>query len=324
MHYRINILPNRISGAILSGMENDVHAALGALKEKLSALAPMPGILHTAIKGVAIYRWHKDTVIDCFAEPCIGVVVQGRKRAVVADEEFRYVAGQFVAVGMELPAVSYITGATPETPHLSLAVPLDRRVLYLLAAGFPPSPNGGTYKGVMAAEIPAELLDACLRLVSLLDTPERIPVLAPMIIREIHYLLLAGPGGEFFRLLGTAQTAHSQIAQAVGWLRSNYRRAFNLTDLAAQVNMSRASLCRHFSRITGMSPLKFQKRLRLYEAQRLMLTENKSAETAAFEVGYESPTQFNREYKRQFGEPPHRDRERLLAVGGIIGERGRG
>jgi transcriptional regulator GlxA family with amidase domain len=135
-----------------------------------------------------------------------------------------------------------------------------------------------------------------------------------MIIREMHYFLLIGPEGEDFRLLGIAESPNNQIAQAVGWLREHYRELFNLAELAAQVNMSQTSFYRHFSRITGMSPLQFQKRLRLYEAQRLMLAEDASAETAAFTVGYESPTQFNREYKRQFGDPPHRDIQRLITA----------
>jgi transcriptional regulator GlxA family with amidase domain len=135
---------------------------------------------------------------------------------------------------------------------------------------------------------------------------------------------LTGPEGEYFRLLGSAAHPNNQIARATDWLRSHYRESFSLAELAGLVNMSTTSLCRHFSRITGMSPLNFQKRLRLYEAQRLMLTEGKSAEAAAYAVGYESPTQFNREYKRQFGEPPHRDRERLLAVGALTGERSGG
>jgi AraC-like DNA-binding protein len=170
------------------------------------------------------------------------------------------------------------------------------------------------YKGLTVAEAGSDMLDACLRLLNLLDTPERIPVIAPMIMREIHYCLLAGPEGEDFRLLGTAESPNNQIARAVGWLREHYRELFSLAELAAGVNMSQPSLCRHFSRITGTSPLQFQKRLRLYEAQRLMLTEDKSAETAAYEVGYDSPTQFNREYKRQFGEPPRRDIQKIITI----------
>jgi transcriptional regulator GlxA family with amidase domain len=155
----------------------------------------------------------------------------------------------------------------------------------------------------------------------LLDTPERIPVLSPLIIQEIHYYLLTGPEGEYFRLLGSVAHPNNQIVRATDWLRSHYRKPFNLAELAGRVNMPTTSFCRHFSRITGMSPLRFQKRLRLYEAQRLMLCEGMGAEAAAYKVGYESPAQFNREYKRQFGEPPRRDRERLLAVGAVTGEK---
>jgi transcriptional regulator GlxA family with amidase domain len=167
----------------------------------------------------------------------------------------------------------------------------------------------------------AELLDACLRLARLLDAPERIGVLAPMIIREIHYYLLTGPEGKDFRLLGTTAHPHNQIARALDWLRSHYREPFNLAELAGRFDMSTTSFCRHFSRITGLSPLQFQKRLRLYEARQILRSEGTSAEAAAYKVGYESPAQFNREYKRQFGEPPRRDRERLLALGALVGER---
>ena len=170
--------------------------------------------------------------------------------------------------------------------------------------------RAGAYKGVTVGEVTPELLDACLRLVTVLDTPARIPVLGPMITREIHYYLLLGPEGEDFRLLGTSAHPRNQIARAVDWLRSHYRRSFCLVELAGLVNMSKTSFCRHFSRITGLSPLRFQKRPRLYEARRLIFFEGKSAEEAGYDVGYESPGQFNREYKRLFGEPPHRDRER--------------
>jgi transcriptional regulator GlxA family with amidase domain len=132
-----------------------------------------------------------------------------------------------------------------------------------------------------------------------------------MIIREIHYYLLTGPQGEDFRLLGTPETPNNRIARAVSWLREHYRESIPIKALAAQVDMPLPSFGRHFKQITGISPLQFQKRLRLYEAQRLMLAGNKNAETVAFAVGYKSSPQFNREYKRQFGEPPHKDIKRL-------------
>jgi transcriptional regulator GlxA family with amidase domain len=154
------------------------------------------------------------------------------------------------------------------------------------------------------------MLGAFLRLVEMLDRPERIPALAPSVIREIHYYALTGPLGGSLRLF----TQNNRIAQAISWLRENYREPLRIAALAARVSMAESTFNRHFRTVTGLSPLQFQKRLRLYEAQRLMLTEDKSAETAAYEVGYDSPTQFNREYKRQFGEPPRRDIQKMLAT----------
>jgi AraC-like DNA-binding protein len=305
---------------MFSGMENEI--TLQALKDKLLRLVLEPGRHPAAIDGLKLIRWEADMRVECFNDPYIGVIVQGDKRAIVADREYRFREGDYIAYGLDLPAISHITGARAGKPHLALSIPLDRYILSQLAAGIPPLPSSGAraYKGVTASVATAELLDAYLRLLNLLDTPERIPVLAPMIIREIHYFILIGPEGEDFRLLGMTESPNNQIARAAGWLREHYREVFNLEELAGQVNMSRTSFCRHFSRITGMSPLQFQKRLRLYEAQRLMLTEDTSAETAAFTVGYESPTQFNREYKRQFGEPPYRDIQKLITTGGAVGE----
>jgi AraC-like DNA-binding protein len=309
-------------------MEHDKEAAkrsIDALKAKLPALAPGYGKIPTAIEGVIIYRQIENVRIDCFNVPCIGVIVQGDKRALVAaqhggDREYRFREGWYIAYGMDLPAISHISGASAKRPHLALSIPLDRYILSQLASEVKPRPAGNAYRGLTVAEAGSDMLEACLRLLNLLDTPERIPVIAPMIMREIHYYLLAGPEGEDFRLLGTAENPNNQIARAVSWLREHYRELFSLAELAAQVNMSQSSLCRHFSRITGTSPLQFQKRLRLYEAQRLMLAEDASAETAAYEVGYDSPTQFNREYKRQFGKPPHRDIQKIVTAGVTAGD----
>jgi AraC-like DNA-binding protein len=301
---------------------DDKQANIRRLQAAVLRAAPESGKNTTAITGVYCYRIPEAARIDCISESAIGVIVQGDKRAVVADEEFRFAAGQYIAYGMGLPATSHIIGASAETPHLALVISLDRWLLSRLAAEgeLKDRGSGRAYKGVTLGALSSELLDACLRLVRLLDTPERIPMLSPLIIREIHYYLLTGPEGEYFRLLGSAAHPNNQIAQATDWLRSHYRETFSLADLADRVNMSTTSLCRHFSRITGMSPLRFQKRLRLYEAQRLMLSEGKSAEAAAYAVGYESPAQFNREYKRQFGESPHRDRERLRTLEAVTGK----
>jgi AraC-like DNA-binding protein len=302
--------------------KKEIRQIIPLLRAKIARLTPNPGKISTAIEGFYLYRREQDERVECFSDPCIGLIAQGDKRAIVADKEYRFSEGWYIAHGMDLPGISYISGASAKTPHLALSIPLDRYILSQLMAEIEqrPLPRGRVYQGITVAEAGFELLDGCLRLINLLETPERIPVIAPMIIREIHYYLLTGPEGDDFRLLGTAESPNNQIAQAIGWLRGHYRELFNLTKLAGRVYMSPTSFCRHFNRITGMSPLQFQKKLRLYEAQRLLLMENRTAETAAYEVGYESPTQFNREYKRQFGEPPYRDKGRLLASGVIAGE----
>jgi AraC-like DNA-binding protein len=297
--------------------KEETRRIVALLRAKVAQLAPNPGKISTAIEGLYLHRRHQNERFDCFSDPCIGIIAQGDKRAIVADKEYRFSEGWYMAHGMDLPGISYISGASAETPHLALAVPLDHYIMSQIMAEIEqkPLPSSKAYKGITVAEAGADMLEACLRLLNLLDTPERIPVFAPMIIREIHYYLLTSPEGDDFRLLGTVENPNNQIAQAIGWLREHYREVFNLTKLTGLVRMSPTSFCRHFNRITGMSPLQFQKKLRLYEAQRLLLVEGKTAETVAFKVGYDSPTQFNREYKRQFGEPPHRDKERLLAAG---------
>ena len=289
------------------------------LKAKLLHWMPEPGTVYTAIEDLWLYRCNRGNLReDCIYRPMIAVIVQGFKRSIVGNTEFSYGEGSYIAVGVDIPSVVHITEASPEKPFLSLSLALNRYIITQLAAELPPVFPGGNVTGKAAGvtEVTPEMLGAFLRLVEMLDTPERIPVLAPSVIREIHYYALTSSLGGSLRLF----TQNNQIAQATSWLRKNYREPLRVTDLAEQVSMAESTFNRHFRSVTGLSPIQFQKRLRLYEAQRLMLMENKSAETAAFDVGYESPAQFNREYKRQFGEPPHRDIQRLIATNSIIGD----
>lgn len=162
-------------------------------------------------------------------------------------------------------------------------------------------------QGVSVADAEPEFLEGVLRLTELLDKPKQIPIRAPLIMRELHYLLLIGPQGGILQGLYTHGSQNNQVIQAISLLRRNIASPLRVDDLARHVNMSVSSLHRHFKSVTGFSPLQYHKQLRLYEAQRLMLMENERAASAALSVGYESVTQFNREYKRMFGEPPHRD-----------------
>jgi AraC-like DNA-binding protein len=290
-----------------------------SLKIRLSELLPEQGKFPTAIDDLYLCRWNGDVRIDCFNNPCVGVIVQGNKRSVIAGKEYRYTEGDYIAPGTVSPSIGYIIGASPEKPHLAVALPLDRRALSQLAKEIKLAPKNKMYKGVTVGDASVELLEAVLRLLRLLDVPERIPVFAPMLIREIYYYLLAGPQGEDFWRLGTAETPDNRIACVIGWLRENYKERIRTEALAAQANMSVSAFSRHFHRIIGMSPLQFQKQVRLYEAQLLMLAANANVEDAALAVGYGSATQFNREYKRHFGEPPHRNIKRLRASVAVVG-----
>lgn len=281
-----------------------------SLKEKLLKWLPEQSRLETPIPGLALTRHDENTsAIRCFYTPMIALVVQGFKRSMIGDHEANYGELHCVTVGIDMPGVFHITDASPQAPFLSLSVKLDRRIITQLITEVPSivTAQEGEVTPIVVDEAGKDLLQVFSRLVELLDTPSRIPVLAPMIIREIHYYLLCGSQGKCLRLFNTNGTQANQIAQAISWLRENYTSPLRMEELARYVNMAPSTFNRHFKEVTSLSPLQFQKRLRLYEAERLMLLEGKDAGTAALMLGYESGSQFNREYKRQFGAPPRKD-----------------
>jgi len=299
-------------------MEEEERAELtrvnNLLKEKLLRRLPAPGLYTTAIEGFMIARHHDAKEIqNCIYRPLVAVVVQGSKRSLIGSEEYRYGENHCLIVGVDVPSANHVITASPDKPFLAASLDLDKYLITQMAAEIPPSypPGNNVYKGMAVAQADPDVLDAFLRLVELLDKPEQIPVLAPMIAREIHYRLLIGTQGEHLRMVSTLGTQSNQIARMVTWLRGNYKEPLQVDELARKANMATSTFHRHFRQVTTLSPLQFQKRLRLYEAQRLMLLENEDAAIAALAVGYESPTQFNREYKRMFGEPPHRHVSRL-------------
>lgn len=295
-----------------------LERANNLLKEKLLRRMPEPGRYPTAIESLMISRRDQVTQNECsIYQPLVAVVVQGHKRSIIGSREYHYGKNHCLVAGVDMPSVNYVTVASPQEPFLAVSLNLDKYLTTQLAAQIPPScaPANGASKGVTVAEVDPDVLSAFLRLIELLERPEQIPVLAPLIIREIHYRLLIGPQGGRLRMVNTLGTQSSQIAKAITWLRNNYKGPLRVEELAKRVNMATSTFHRHFREITTLSPLQFQKMLRLYEAQHLMLAENEDAETAALAVGYESPTQFSREYKRLFGEPPHRHVGRLRQPG---------
>ena len=266
------------------------------------------GTQPTELPEVFLSRF--DTMHTCtcaFGKPSVGIILQGSKQTIVGRETFAYHENQCLVIGMDMPSSFAVTQASPERPFLACSFFLDRLLLSELITQSGLNLEKEQPGCACVADLQQDVLETLVRLLSLLDKPEQIPVRAPLILRELHYLLLIGPQGSQLRKFNTLGSHSQQIAQAVGWLREHYCTPQPIELLAGQFNMSASAFHRHFKEVTGFSPLQYLKKLRLYEAQRLMLTQDHSVATAAYAVGYESPTQFSREYKRLFGNPPHRD-----------------
>ena len=251
----------------------------------------------------------------CLVETSIVLVVQGEKQMLVGGEAFPYNIDRFLITSLDIPANSQVVTASPEVPCLGLVLKLDLRIVAeLIALGWLPLPiERSTDRGIGIGlgTVTSALLDPIKRLVDLLDEPSAIPVLAPLIQREIHYrLLMSDQAARLWQISAVGSQGH-RVAKAIDWLKMNYSETLRIDELASHVKMSPSSLHQHFRQLTAMSPLQYQKWLRLNEARRLMLNEDSDAASAAFEVGYESPSQFSREYTRLFGAPPRRDIEGL-------------
>jgi len=242
------------------------------------------------------------------------MVVQGAKQVLLGTDTFIYDAEHYLFTSIDLPTIVQIIEASPEKPYLGLKLALDLRELsQLMTDSNLPAPHGKkTTRGMATGKLTEPLLKSFQRLIDLLDTPKDIPILAPMIKRGICYRLLVGEEGGYLRQIAASGSLSRQIAQAIAWLRKNYSEPLRIEELAGMVNMSKSAFYHHFRQLTAMSPLQYQKALRLNEARRLMLTERIDASTAAFNVGYESTSQFSREYSRHFGAPPMRDISFLL------------
>lgn len=301
---------NQFSSVISMDKSDSIVTLNNRLKQSVLKWLPKQSRFETKIPGLALTRYDENTpAIKCFYSPMVALVIQGFKHSMIGGYEANYGQLHCVTVGIDMPGVFHITDASPDLPFLSLSIKLDRQIISNLIADVPqiiPHHVSGV-PPIVVDEVSNELLEAFIRLVDLLDSPTRIPILAPMIIREIHYYLLSGNQESCLRIFNTTGTQANQLSQAISWLRDNFTNPLNMEELALRFHMAPSTFNRHFKQVTGMSPLQFQKRLRLNEAERLMLVEGKHAGTAALMVGYESESQFNREYKRYFGAPPRRD-----------------
>jgi AraC-like DNA-binding protein len=264
----------------------------------------------TAIPGLSLFRREEQTEpVTGMYEPSICMVAQGAKRVLLGDDTYVYDAHHYLITSVHLPTVVQIIEASREKPYLGLRLKFDlREISQLMADSNLPSPRTlQSSRGMATGEVTLPLLTAIQRLIDLLAEQQDIPILAPVIQREIIYRLLVGDQGERLRQIASAGSQSHQIARAIDWLKSNFTQPLRIDDLAAQARMSSSTFHHHFRTMTALSPLQFQKQLRLQEARRLMLADRMDAANAAFQVGYESPSQFSREYSRHFGAPPLRD-----------------
>ena len=269
------------------------------IRDIILRIIPGVGNYPTSINGVRIVRRNNPTeFLRCFYTPSCILVLQGLKHMLYGNENIIYGKGQYVVSCTDIPVSSRVAQATEEAPFVVLILTVDYDA-----------------KCLAISDTEEELLDAFFRLAQLLEKPEsEQSLMAPMIIKEIYFRLLTGPLGNQLRLINTKGTRSNQIARAISLIKDKYSEKLNMDDIAQCVNMAPSSFYRNFKKVTRVSPLQYQKQLRLYEAQRLMLSGNYDAASACYEVGYESPTQFSREYKKMFGNPPARDIKNLATV----------
>lgn len=245
-------------------------------------------------------------------EPMICLVLQGAKQVMIGDRVLHYdPACNFIA-SLELAVSGCVIEASPDKPYIAASLTIDRAVLADLLATMPSSPEGQT-AGFAVTPVTPALLDAWAQLLALFDAPQDIPVLAPLREREILYRLLQGPDGGLLRQIAREDSQLSRVRRAIHWIQTHFDRTMRIEGLAEIAGMSVPSFHRHFKAATAMSPLQYQKTLRLHAARRMLVASNDASRTA-YSVGYESASQFSREYTRMFGAPPSRDAERLRGL----------
>ncbi|MGG6310499.1 AraC family transcriptional regulator N-terminal domain-containing protein [Paenibacillus macerans] len=268
----------------------------------------MDGVHHTAIPELYFRCISQPSEpIHSNSFPSFYMVVQGAKTVALAEDRYLVEPGSYLVSSVHLPVIGQITAASPDHPYLSLQLTLNPDILLQVAKTPSPQNKNKTERGIILNSSTSDLLDAVLRLVKLLETPSDIEVLAPLIMQEIYYRVLHSEKGELLKQFAVNGSFVRSVSEAIQLINYHYSEPLIIEDLARMVNMSPRTLHRHFKKVTAMSPLQYQKIIRLQTARRMLLTENVDAATAGFRVGYESPSQFNREYARFFGRPPLRD-----------------
>lgn len=297
-----------------------LHEAMSCLAESIARFTENGELRPSKVQELSLYRKpERSGPATGMYEPSICLIAQGAKQVLLGKETFVYDASHYLFSGLHLPVVARVTEASKEQPYLGLRLTFDYRDISQLMADsqLPPPRTQKTDRGIATGKLTVPLVNAFQRLVDLLDEEQDIPILSPVIQREIYYRLLVGDEGARLRQLAATGTQSQQVARAITWLKENFSEPLRVEQLAEMASMGTSTFHHHFRNMTALSPLQYQKQLRLQEARRLMLTDYLDAANAAFQVGYESPSQFSREYSRQFGAPPVRDISSLR--GTVIG-----
>lgn len=283
------------------------------LVERIAQALPEDGTLDVSASFRLARSSRPTEPIHSLYQPAFCVVAQGRKQALLGEEVFRYDPGHYLIYTVDLPLTFRVEEASKERPYLGFRLNLDSSLVasVMMESGIEPKKGNVSMKAMDVSPMDANLLDAVVRLVRLLDAPIEGKVLSPLIVREIVFRLLAGgQSARLSHLLALGADTH-RISKAIGHLRENFDQPLKIEDVARELGMSVSGFHHHFKSVTAMSPLQFQKQVRLQEARRLMLGEDLDAASAGFRVGYEDPAYFSREYKKLFGAPPQRDIAKL-------------
>lgn len=299
-----------------SQVSPNIQTMYDSMASVISSRCGRTGDFPSELKELGLFR--RDTLTQpeiCLIEPSVVLLVSGRKQINLAGQAFPYDTCRFLITSLDLPASSQVVEASPEDPCLGLVLRLDLRLIAELIAQGAPRRSGKNVAdkgvGIWLSEVSAPIIDPFRRLLDLLNEPEALDALAPLIIREIHFRLLQTDQADRLRRIASVDSQGHRISKAIDWLKIHYSESLRVDDLAARVQMSTPTFHHHFRQLTGMSPLQYQKWMRLNEAKRLMLNEHLDASSVAYQVGYESPSQFSREYSRLFGSPPKRDIENM-------------
>ncbi|BAN47945.1 AraC family transcriptional regulator [Metapseudomonas resinovorans] len=294
----------------VNDLDVEIARRRAELAKTIQRFAPEYGVYQTAIPPLHFIRSDAPTdTIHTVHKPGLCIIAQGRKEVRLWNESYVYDPLNYLVVSVTLPLAGQVIEASSEHPYLCIRLDIDPAEIAQLIADSSPIgiPGHGANRGLYLDKIDTSLLDAMLRLVRLLDTPADIPALAPLALREIFYRLLKGQQGQRLHEIVIADSQTHRVTRAIEWLNRHYAKPLHIKELASYVNLSTSTLHHRFKSVTAMSPLQYQKQLRLQEARRLMISEGLDVSTAGFRVGYESLSQFSREYSRMFGAAPSKD-----------------